>query len=93
MYENLTKTEEENQRLKQELSLHKGELGYLNREKEKLAEDNRGFKRNISLQEEGTLEYQAINFRQANKIRKLKEKIQYLKNYIAQVNPTLCILY
>lgn len=79
------KTEEENVRLKQDLNMHKGELEYLNREKLKLEEDNKDYKRNISLQEEGTLEYQAINYRQANKIRKLKEKIQYLKNYIAQV--------
>lgn len=65
--------------------MQKNELQHLLREREKLTDENKGFKRNVSLQEEGTLEYQAINYRQANKIRKLKEKIEYLKTYISQV--------
>lgn len=81
----MVKTEEENIRLKQDLAVQKNELQHLLREREKLTDENKGFKRNVSLQEEGTLEYQAINYRQANKIRKLKEKIEYLKTYISQV--------
>lgn len=85
MYESLVKTQEENAKLREELAKHRVELEQLGRQKERLAGDNKSFKRDVAIEEEGTLEYQAINYRQANKIRKIKEKIQYLKNFIAQV--------
>jgi hypothetical protein len=41
-------------------------------------------KRDLSLNEEGVQEYQQLNMKQAAKIKKMKEKIQYLKNFISE---------
>ena len=87
------KTQDENKKLRYNISNQKFELEDIGRQKQKLANDNKGFKRDVAIEEEGTLEYQAINYRQANKIRKIKEKIQYLKNFIAQVNRTCACIF
>lgn len=71
--------------LKLHLGMYQRELSTFKKEKEKIADENKSFKKNISIQEDSALEYQAVNYRQANKIKNLKEKTQVLKNYIAQV--------
>jgi len=75
---------EDNKKLQLDLLNYKKEVEALRREKENAIGENKQIKQNISLQEDGALEYQAIHFRQESKIRKLKEKVQVLKNYIAQ---------
>jgi len=61
------------------------ELEHFKKEKQRINDENKSFKKNISIQEDSVLEYQAVNYRQAAKIKKLKEKIQVMKEFIAQV--------
>jgi len=76
---------EDNKKLRLDLLEYKKELDILKKEKEKAVEENKAIRQNVSLQEDGAIEYQAILYRQETKIKKLKEKIQVLKTYIAQV--------
>jgi len=75
---------EDNKKLRLDLLEYKKELDVLKKEKEKAVEENKQIRQNVSLQEDGAIEYQAILYRQETKIKKLKEKIQVLKTYIAQ---------
>jgi len=75
---------EDNKKLRQDLIDYKKEIDVLKKEKERVMDDNRQIRQNISLQEDGVVEYQAIHYRQESKIKKLKEKVQVLKAYIAQ---------
>jgi len=75
---------EDNKKLRLELIEYKKEIEILKKEKERVLEENRQIRQNISLQEDGVVEYQAIHYRQESKIKKLKEKVQVLKAYIAQ---------
>ena len=77
---------EDNKKLRLELIEYKKELEILKREKDRAIGENKQIKQSVSIQEDGAIEYQAILYRQENKIKKLKEKVQVLKNYIAQVN-------
>ena len=65
--------------------MFKRENEILKKERDKFIEENKLIKRNVSMQEDGVVEYQTVNYRQATKIKKLKEKINYLKGYVAQV--------
>ena len=77
---------DDNKKLINELEMFKRENEILKKERDKFIEENKSIKRNVSLQEDGVIEYQTVNYRQATKIKKLKEKINYLKGYIAQVS-------
>jgi len=75
---------DDNKKLQEDLLKYKKEVDILRRERERAVDENKQIKQNISIQEDGVVEYQAIHFRQESKIRKLKEKIQLLKTYISQ---------
>ena len=77
---------EDNKKLNLDLLHYKKEVELLKKEKERAIGENKHIKQNMSLQEDGVLEYQAIHFRQESKIKKLKEKVRLLKAYITQVN-------
>jgi len=79
----LISIEEEKEKLKQQIEIYKKELGLYQKEKTKMNVENKGYKENLSIKEDSFLEYQAMNYRQAQKIKKLKDKIQVLKGYIA----------
>ena len=82
----LMKMKEEIKALKDQLLIYQKELKVYEKEKERVVDQNKSFKKNFSIQEDSALEYQAVNYRQANKIKKLKEKNQLLKSFIAQVS-------
>eukprot|EP01017_Pseudomicrothorax_dubius_P003474 TRINITY_DN10504_c0_g1_i1.p1 TRINITY_DN10504_c0_g1~~TRINITY_DN10504_c0_g1_i1.p1 ORF type:complete len:439 (-),score=135.84 TRINITY_DN10504_c0_g1_i1:162-1478(-) len=73
----------ENSKLNKDLSLHQKELDILKRERTELMEINRSIRRDHSLNEEGVIEYQNLNMKQSTKIKKLKEKLEYLKGMLA----------
>lgn len=75
---------EDNKKLKLDLVEYKKEVEALKAEKEKMYMEMNKVKQNMTLNEDEVVEYQAIHYRQENKIRTLKEKVQVLKNYIAQ---------
>lgn len=74
----------QNKQLQNDLEAHKEELGTRQTEHERLIEENNKFKQNFQLNQDGIKKYQGINYQQAKKIRKLKEKIEYLKKYISK---------
>lgn len=73
----------ENIKLHKDIELQKKELEYLKRAKTDLVETNKSIKQDQVLNEEGVFEYQQINLKQAQKIKKMKEKIEFLKNTLA----------
>ena len=78
------RSKKENKKLKSELEIHQNELEQLKKDKVLMQEQNISFKKNQSINEEGAIEYQTINHLQNIKINKLKEKVEYLKNFIAE---------
>ena len=49
-------------------------------------DNNKSFKINLVINKEGIQEYQVVNQKQVNSIKKLKEEVERLKNYISDVN-------
>jgi hypothetical protein len=57
----------------------------MKKESQQILRDNKLLKRDISLNDDGLVEYQFMSQKQTERINKLKEKIEYMKNFISQV--------
>ncbi|CAD8142451.1 unnamed protein product [Paramecium pentaurelia] len=73
----------ENEKIKSELQEYERTLSIYQKEKETFQQENINYKLNLSIKEEQAKEYQMLNHQQIIKIKQLKEKIEYLKSYIA----------
>ena len=62
------------------------EVETLKKERCTLMDNNKSFKINLVINKEGIQEYQVVNQKQVNSIKKLKEEVERLKNYISDVN-------
>ncbi|KAL4487201.1 hypothetical protein ABPG72_017920 [Tetrahymena utriculariae] len=79
-------TTKENIKLNQDLELHKNELQQLQIEREQITHQNNQYKRSLAQNHEGLTEYQTVNHKQSVKIKKLKEKVEYLKDFLEKEN-------
>lgn len=82
--ENEEKTENYNKFLKNEIKNFQKEIQSLKALKNQAQTENKIFNRNLSLAEEGGEQYHIVNNVEMKKIKKLKEKIDFLKNFISQ---------
>ena len=62
------------------------EVETLKKERCTLMDNNKSFKINLVINKEGIQEYQVVNQKQVNSIKKLKEEVERLKNYISDVH-------
>ena len=82
--ENEEKTEDHNKFLKNEIKNFQKEIQNLKTLKNQAQTENKIFNRNLSLAEEGGEQYHIVNTVEMKKIKKLKDKIDFLKNFISQ---------
>ncbi|CAD8155425.1 unnamed protein product (macronuclear) [Paramecium tetraurelia] len=73
----------ENEKIKSELLEYQRTLQVYQKDKETFQQENVNYKLNLSIKEEQAQEYQMMNHQQTIKIKQLKERIEYLKSYIA----------
>ena len=72
--------------LRKNLIQKQQEVETLKKERCTLMDNNKSFKINLVINKEGIQEYQVVNQKQVNSIKKLKEEVERLKNYISDVN-------
>lgn len=75
--------EEENIQLMLEMKKHHKELENLKKERTNFISENKIFLRDIALKEESLEQYHNFNQNQNEKIKKIKEKMEFLKNFIS----------
>ena len=72
--------------LRKNLIQKQQEVETLKKERCTLMDNNKSFKINLVINKEGIQEYQVVNQKQVNSIKKLKEEVERLKNYISDVH-------
>ncbi|KAM3134649.1 hypothetical protein pb186bvf_013291 [Paramecium bursaria] len=73
----------ENKKIKMEMEIYLKELEQLKKERVILLQENSTLKQGSSITKETENEYRTLNHQQVLKIKKLKEKVEYLKQYIS----------
>ena len=75
--------EDQNEKLNKQLSLQKLEVEFIKMDRFQMTKDNLGMKQKIQTNQGVLRDFKTINHKQTMKIKKLNEKIDYLKKYIS----------
>ncbi|EGR27522.1 hypothetical protein IMG5_194710 [Ichthyophthirius multifiliis] len=74
---------QENKLLKQQLIIKQKEVLEMKKERDNLLKFNKNSKLNLQVNKEGILEYQIVNQKQENQIKKIKDEVEKLKQQIS----------
>lgn len=75
--------EKQNKKILEQINLEKSELSQLKKDYDQINSENFGLKQQMMQQEKTIKDHLNVNYKQQLKIKRLEEKIEYLKRYVA----------